>query len=112
MSTATFPQLNEYRPSEHRAILVHKYYLGIERGCDPTFEQAVESWEAHHATGWRGSKMRRDVEAQFKEIEKHRERMSSNNGESPSWEHAAREWIETQEASWRVQWESSTRAGA
>jgi hypothetical protein len=104
--------VSQYRPSEFRAILVHKYYLGIERGYDPSFEEAVRSWESNHADDWRSQKMRRDVQAQISEIEAYRDRISRDRGVEVSWEGAAKEWVNTREEKWRDQWESSSYAGA
>ena len=104
--------MREYRPSENRAILVHKYYLGIELGYDPSVEEATESWERNHALNWRNAKMRRDVEAQIREIDSHRDQLSKERGSEIAWEHAAKEWVSTREAQWREQWESTVSAGA
>ncbi len=112
MKSSTAVNVNQYRPSEYRAILVHKYYLGIECGHDPTLEEAVESWETNHADGWRNQKMRRDVEAQIREIDKYCDRISRQRGVEVCWEDAAKEWVSTREAKWRDQWEASTYAGA
>ncbi len=108
----TTMELNQYRPSEYRAILVHKYYLGIERGYDPSFEEAIESWEQNHADDWRQQKMRRDVQAQIGEIDAYRDRVSKERGVTVQWEDAAKEWVNTREAKWRDQWEASSYAGA
>ncbi|GJM24096.1 MAG: hypothetical protein DHS20C16_05110 [Phycisphaerae bacterium] len=104
--------VSQYRPSEYRAILVHKYYLGIEWNCDPTFEEAVDSWESNHADGWRNQKMRRDVQAQIGEIDAYRDRISKERGAEVSWEDAAKEWVSTREEKWRDQWEATSYAGA
>ncbi len=112
MKSSSAVDVEKYRPSEYRAILVHKYYLGIERGYDPTFEEVVESWEASHADDWRSRKMRRDVEAQIKEIEAYRTKISKERAVDVDWKDAAKEWVNTREAKWRDQWEATSYAGA
>lgn len=112
MKTATQIDACDYRPSEYRAILVHKYYLGIERGYGPSMDEAIESWETHHAMNWRNTKMRRDVEAQIKEIEAHRAQLSIERGTELTWKQAAKDWVNTREPQWRDQWEATLHAGA
>ncbi len=90
----------------------HKYFLGIERGYDPTIIEAVDSWEQNHAWEWRSRKMRRDAEAQVKEIENCRRELCSRKGCKVDFTEATRVWLNDYEADWRSRWESSPCSGA
>src|SRR5262245_56502161 len=65
------PVLDHYSPSERRAILVHRYFLGIELRQQPSLADTVRSWETSFARPWRREKALRDVAAQLREIEQH-----------------------------------------
>ena len=95
-----------YWPSECRAVLEHKYFLGIERGYDPPLAEVIESWEQSHARRWRTEKMRRDAKAQLLEIESYRQELSREDGRHVAFAEAARKWIVTREAEWREEWET------
>jgi len=112
MTTLQRPRLSCYWPSEQRAIIVHKYFLGIERGTDPSIEDAIESWEERHAHDWRCAKMRRDAEAQLAQIDAHRDRMSRDLNRPVSFSEAARDWVHNYESNWRTRWEQTELAGA
>lgn len=99
------PLLRPYPPSERRAIVVHKYFLGLDSDRDPGLATAIESWEQRHARDWRRRKKRREVEAQIAEIEKHKFYMSRRAGRDVGWEAAARDWISKHAAAWRSWWE-------
>jgi len=99
-----------YQPSECRAILVHKYFLGIERGYDPPLPEVLESWEHHHAMRWRTEKMRRDARIQIREIENHRRHLSHQQGAPVDFRTAARDWVDNHEERWRADWERSADA--
>jgi hypothetical protein len=98
--------LTRYWPSEVRAIQEHKYFLGMERGYDPPMEEVLESWERQYAKAWRTAKMRRDVEAQLREIEACRARLASDTGRTIGFAEAARTWVDISEREWRDRWES------
>lgn len=97
----------DYGPAEWHAIHVHKYFLGIDRGYDPSMEEAIQSWERQHANNWRARKMLRDAEAQIKEIEKHRLTLAAERGCSVSFNDAAHDWVDRFEREWRQRWEES-----
>lgn len=103
---AIHPILSAYTPAERHAIEVHKYFLGIEGGYDPTIEEAIASWERHHAFTWRSRKMRRDAEAQLREIELHRQQLTHARGQTVEFTEAARDWINHWSAQWRAYRES------
>lgn len=63
------PLLGGYDLDERKAILVHKYYLGIEMHTDPGLQHAVESWEEHYASLWRRQHHLMDCKLQIAEIE-------------------------------------------
>ena len=105
-------ELARFWPSERRAILVHKYFLGMERGCDPSIEEAVASWEARFANRWREAKLRHDAEVQLAEIESFRTELCTVRGREIDFAQAAKEWVENHEPAWRRSWEESTCAGA
>ncbi len=100
------PLLTHYRPSERRAILDHKYYLGIEWGFDPGLERALESWEGGVAELWRHQQQLADCRAQMEEIERHRHNLAQQAGQEIGWEQAAHEWIAHHAAEWR-RWRES-----
>jgi hypothetical protein len=106
------PLLANYPPSERRAILVHRYFLGIEWGYDPGTEAAVASWEAHVALTWRRTKLRRDTQEQFRQIEHHRAFLSETQGRNVDWNEAATDWARNHAAAWREHWEQTPEAGA
>lgn len=95
------PELAPYELAERRAILVHKYYLGIELGYDPGMRCAVASWEVKHALRWRTARQHVHCEAQMAEIEHHRRFLTEREGHTVSWESAARDWIQNYAAAWR-----------
>jgi len=98
----TSPLLSGYQPGEQRAILVHKYYLGIELGHNPGLERAIENWECRYACRWRREQHLDDCQAQMHEIDEHRRHLCSRSGREVSWEHAARNWISRYAAKWRA----------
>lgn len=102
--------LSGYWPSERRALLEHKYFLGLERGYDPPLEEAIESWERRYARQWRTEKMRRDAEAQLREIEAYRQRLIGELGRLVDFAEAARCWIRECEAQWRDHWEAGPQS--
>ncbi|UCG15653.1 MAG: hypothetical protein JSV19_10205 [Phycisphaerales bacterium] len=106
------PLLAKYLPSERRAILVHRYFLGIERQCDPGLPAAIESWEAGVAVVWRQKKMHGDRVAQMSEIDRHRSFLSSVRGREVGWDEAVSDWVRKHAEDWRRSWEESPAAGA
>jgi len=110
MSLPDHPLLRDYWPSERKAIWVHKYYMGIERGYDPSMDEVVSSWERDYARDWRSRKMQRDAHVQLDEIEAHRNHMCREKGREVSFLEAARDWVYRHEAQWRRQWEEQPAA--
>jgi hypothetical protein len=100
------PILTHYSPSERRAILVHRYFLGIEMRRQPSLSDTVRSWETTFARPWRRQKALRDVAAQLREIEHHKYHLSEKAGRDIGWEAAAVDWIQTHACAWRNWWES------
>ena len=47
------PSLASYSARERRAILVQKYFLGIEMNCAPGLDGGIRSWEARYGCQWR-----------------------------------------------------------
>ena len=105
------PSLEGYRPSEVRALMEHKYFLGIERGYDPPIEEVIASWEARYAMDWRCKKMRHDAEVQVREIQAFQDRMSAERGKPVTFREAARQWVEQCECEWRRNWEACRSSG-
>jgi len=99
-------ELGDYSPSEQRAILVHRYFLGIERKREPSIADTIQSWESRFAQAWRRKKALLDVRAQLKEIERHKYLMSEHAKRDIGWEEAAKDWIQTHASAWRQWWES------
>jgi len=108
MAVTVNSSLDGFHPSEIRALMEHKYFLGIERGYDPPIEEVIVSWETRFARDWRAMKMRRDAEAQVREIEAFRDRLSADRGMPVTFREAAQVWVEEFECEWRRCWESST----
>ena len=106
------PLLRDYCPSERRAILVHRYFLGLEIERSPGLAEAIDSWEQRVAKGWRREKMRRDAEAQLFEIEKHKYFLSKQAGCDVGWDVAAHDWITQHAPAWRAWWEKLPESGA
>ncbi len=106
------PLLARYLPSERRAILVHRYFLGIEYGLDPGLPAAIASWEGGVAADWRRKKMHADRVAQMTEVSRHRSQLSSTNGRDVGWEEALWDWVQHHAESWRHRWEATPAAGA
>jgi hypothetical protein len=102
-----------YLPSERRAILVHRYFLGIDCGYDPGLDGAIESWEVCGVGGeWRQRKMHIDRVAQMSEIERHRSNLAGRNGRDIAWDEAAWDWVKYHAERWRRDWEATPAAGA
>ena len=95
------PLLRCYSFDERQAILVHKYYLGIEAGYDPGLSHAIASWESRFATDWRRRRHLDDCRQQMREIAAHRSGLIRQSGRDVSWEHAARDWIVRHASTWR-----------
>ena len=106
------PLFANYWPSEKRAILVHRFFLALERKHDVPLEEAVRSWEAGPAKQWRSEKMRRDAREQLREIERHKYHLSQKAGYDVGWERAAQDWVEKHAGDWRSWWEGQPEAGA
>ncbi|MGH9361833.1 MAG: hypothetical protein ACRD2T_07935 [Thermoanaerobaculia bacterium] len=104
------PLLVHYSTSERKAILVHRYFLGIELGREPAVEDTVRSWESRHARAWRQMKVQRDVAAQLLEIERHKYFISQKAGFDVGWETAAGDWIRSHAGHWREWWENQSAA--
>ena len=92
--------LAQFSAAEARAIRVHKYYLSQAAGYDVGLECAVENWKRYHARSWRNERIRREMEIQRREIEKHKwiesERQGADQGQK-----AVRDWIDRYAAGWR-----------
>lgn len=95
------PLLAGYRPSERRAIIVHKYFLGTELGYDPGLRAAVDSWESRFANRWRRQRQIADCQAQIREIQRHRQHLCDACGQGVDWDAAARDWISHFASHWR-----------
>ncbi len=100
------PMLAVYEMPERRAILVHKYFLGIELACDPGIQAAIYSWERRCARQWRSERQMTDAHEQIVHIDEHRRLLNDKAGEEVSWESAAHDWITNHAAGWRVHRES------
>jgi len=104
--------LGKFWPSERRAIIVHQFYLGLEQRRDVPIEEAIQSWEDGPCHEWRRKKMRRDIDAQEREIERHKYLMSEQAGRDVGWEVAAADWLTHYGAAWRKWWEERPESGA
>ena len=106
------PRLARYWPSERRAILAHRFYLGLEGECRISVEFAIQSWESGPSREWRADKARRDGKQQKREIERHKYLLSQEIGHDVGWDAAAEDWVIRHAAAWRVWWEEQPDAGA
>jgi hypothetical protein len=91
---------DELTKEERAAIETHKYFLSKEEGRDVGMGYAIAHWLVHHASKWRHERLRKDLEEQWKEIEKHKwiesEKAGTDLGDS-----AAMDWILKHAAEWR-----------
>ena len=106
------PALSEYWPSERRAILVHRFFLGLELKRPIPLGEAVRSWEVGPADAWRTRKARHDCARQKAEISRHKWNMSARFGRDVGWEAAAEDWVLHHAAKWRRWWEQQPESGA
>ena len=90
----------ELTAEERAAIETHKYFLSKEAGRDVGIEYAIAHWLVHHATRWRHEQLRKDLEAQWQEIEKHKWIESEKAGKDLG-DTAALDWIKKYAAEWR-----------
>ena len=86
--------------------MVHRYFLGIEWGKEPSLGDTIASWETRFAREWRRKKAMLDVQAQLKEIDRHKYLLSQRANQDIGWEEAAKDWISTHAGTWREWWES------
>ncbi len=93
------PILDEFSACERHAILVHKYFLGIERGRDPGLAEAISHWKQYYEGAWLDRVHRRAMDKQIREIRAHQAEHKLD------FETAAREWIGEYAAEWRHWWE-------
>jgi hypothetical protein len=100
---------NRYSPAERKAIIDHKYLLGIDMHCDPGLGKAVESWERNYALQWRSQQMRHDAEAQIAEIESYRHELMLRLGREVDFNEAARQWVDRWGEAWRRQRDEECR---
>lgn len=105
------PRLGRFSPSERRAILVHKYFMGTRLGYDPGLTAAIEDWESRHARIWREAKMQSDLQEQLREIERHKYFLSETAGHDVGWEFAIRDWMVKYAGTWRNCWEQTYESG-
>ena len=96
------PALAGYSARERRAILVHKYFLGIEMNCDPGLDRAIESWEHRYGCQWRREQHLSDCKEQMDQIDRHRRQLARRAGCDIPWEQAAHHWITRHAAQWRA----------
>ena len=90
-----------YGVAERRAILTHKYFLGLDYERDFSLDEAIASWEEHHAWEWRSGKMRGDAEAQLQQIDLHRQELARVSGRCVDFDEAAHNWVKHKGAAWR-----------
>ncbi len=91
---------SDLTPEEIAAIETHKYYLSKEEGRDVGMAYAIAHWLVHHAARWRHEQLRKDIEDQWKEIEKHKWIESQKAGTDLG-STAAMDWIQKYAAEWR-----------
>ncbi len=104
------PHLNDYMPSERRAIIRYCCELGMEFSHEIDFTEIVHDWEESASAKWRRAKMRVDGQKQLKEIERHKYIVSQKLGYDIGWERAATDWIASYAAEWRAWWEHQAEA--
>jgi len=111
-SDTSDPRFDGYWPSERRAILVHRFYLGIESKRWVSIPEAIASWESGPGCIWRATKAKRDGEHQRAEIARHKWILSKHSGRDVGWDCAAEDWVVHHAAAWRRWWEQQPEAGA
>lgn len=95
----TDSMLDGFSPCERHAILVHKYFLGIEWGRDPGLEEAIQHWKQYYERAWLDRVHRRAIDEQINAIRAHQIEQNSD------FETAAQEWIGKYATEWRQWWE-------
>lgn len=106
------PLVRPFWPSERRAMLVHRFFLSMELRRQAAVEEVVASWERGAGSDWRRAKMRRDCEAQSREILVHKWHMSQTLGRDVGEDVAAKDWIDRHAKAWREWWEGLPESGA
>lgn len=95
-------KIKNYCISEQRAVLVHRYYLGLKLNHEPTEEEIIESWENSCGPDWRRKKMKIDCNDQIREIEKHKYFLSQEKGSDIGISDATTDWITRYAKKWRT----------
>jgi hypothetical protein len=91
---------DQFSKAEFEAIQVHKYYLSQKAGHDIGLEYAIADWLKHHATAWRQKRLKEDLDAQIREINKHKWIESKKAGRDLG-SQAVFDWVDRFAAGWR-----------
>lgn len=92
--------------AERRAINRHKYEMSQELGCDVSFNEALQDWQANCAKRWRENRMKRMLHSQREEIARFKWIASELAGEDLG-RSAVEEWIHKHAPGWRFTWEET-----
>lgn len=93
--------LKSFSPCEYQAILVHKYFLGIQWHKDPTLSEAIDDWKKHYANEWQSRIHRKATKRQLAEIQRYQ------FAHQLDFKVAAKEWIAKYAEQWRIWWEKN-----
>jgi len=98
-------------PPELNAVLKHLEEMEKSEQRKILFEEALADWMKSISKAWERSKFNEDMEAQRKEIEKHRWIESEKAGKDIGASKAAEDWIANYAPIWRKERESLERNG-
>jgi hypothetical protein len=102
--------LQEYSPSERRAVLYFRKRLEDRLNRPLSVRDTKARWENGPAPKWRKKKQSIDCELQRREIEIHKYLRSEKVGRDIGESTAAAEWIRLYARSWRDWWEKQLDA--
>jgi len=92
-------------PAEFKAVLDHKFFMGVDLKRDVTLEEAIIDFVLLYMDAWLREKTARDNKEQAAEIEKHIFLKSKEAGRDIHAE-AIEEWHRIHAKAWRDYWES------
>ena len=103
-STKDVTTRSALRQVELREVDKHRERLGEQRGCNVTFDEALEDWLSTRSLEWRQEYQRRSLAMQREEILRHKW-IESEKANRDLGSEAVFDWIEKHAAKWREQYE-------
>ncbi len=94
-------KVQDLTPAELKAIEEHKYYMGLELGCEVSIEQALSDFIKKYREDWLRDKHEKDMQSQKMEIIKHKYFRSQEEGRDIGEDRAVDEWRKKYAKIWR-----------